>query len=368
MSINQQLNTPYYILNTKKIKNTYTDLYNAFKSFGINGELAYSIKANYNKEIICLLNKMGCKFEVCSYYEFQLLKDYGILSKNIILNGHLNIKNSLDNLSMFEGMIILGSKHNVEDFCSLINVQKQNIKIGLRLNLDFVKKSSELFFSQTSHFGIPSEYWDYVITLLKERQVNISCVQAHFSGNTRNPAIYSIIINELCKFIRKYRLNSIEQIDIGGGFKIGKQFWDFNDYIKTISKSMLSADLINMKLIVELGNSIVRESCTYCSKVIDTYSIGQKNYVLIDGSSLHLYGPGKKVPYEYKIESLHPISESQDIQYIVGNTCKESDCIMELTNAQRIYIGDIIKLYNVGAYTINNIPSFILPKPNLVII
>lgn len=52
-------------------------------------------------------------------------------------------------------------------------------------------------------------------------------------------------------------------------------------------------------------------------------------------------------------------------QYIVGSSCKESDIITEIIDENTLEIGSIIEFYYVGAYSINEIPNFIITKPKV---
>ena len=86
MSINPKI-TPYYLLNLENVKANFLSFQNSIRSIGRNDIIAYSVKANYNPAIIELLNELGSFFEVCSDYEYELMKKQGISASRIIVNG-----------------------------------------------------------------------------------------------------------------------------------------------------------------------------------------------------------------------------------------------------------------------------------------
>ncbi|MGF7186780.1 diaminopimelate decarboxylase [Desulfitispora alkaliphila] len=52
-------------------------------------------------------------------------------------------------------------------------------------------------------------------------------------------------------------------------------------------------------------------------------------------------------------------------QIIVGNTCKESDVILEINNCRRLEVGEVLEFDNLGAYLLNEIPEFLLDYPSV---
>ncbi|WP_294160771.1 hypothetical protein, partial [uncultured Selenomonas sp.] len=165
-------------------------------------------------------------------------------------------------------------------------------------------------------------------------------------------------------------LSSVRMLDIGGGFKTAEEYWTYEDYAAEIFRALHFEKRPSIELMVEPGNSLVRNCCTYRMTVIDVFSLGLRNYVVVDGSSLHLYGPNRQTgcccEVQYRIMSRKERCILEE-QIVVGNTCRETDVILSLHKRPQFFVGDEIVLHDVGAYTLSRISDFLLAKPAIYV-
>lgn len=350
--------TPCYEFNLSSVKENYSYWKSICAKNGRTDIPAYSIKANYDKEILKTIKKLDGTFEVCSYLEYQYLRKLGIASKNIIVNGTAFSKKNLKKILKSGTLIIADSEKIIKDICEL------NIKcnIGLRCNLDYIKTDKNIFFNKISRFGI-THIEEIISFLLKYKKVNLICLQAHFSGNTREPSVFKLIAKTLCEIILHHNLKNISRIDIGGGYKVSRKYWNIRDYYESVLNVLKEKQMKYLKIIFEPGNSIVRNCGKYYTAIIDIKKINGTIYCIANGSIIHLpFLKGKNFK-NYRIQNSKNTKEEK--QYIVGSTCKESDVLAELTNEPALKIGSIVEFYNIGAYSINEIPEFIINKPKV---
>ena len=137
----------------------------------------------------------------------------------------------------------------------------------------------------------------------------------------------------------------------------------YNDYINEISQVYNTFDA-NYKIIYELGNALVRNSTEYYTELISYKNNNDVGILIADGSSLQLPRTNfAKTGYHL----IHNDSskETFNIHQIFGNTCKESDLLIEFIKDEQLSIGDILVIENVGAYSINEINPLILGMPNI---
>ena len=350
--------TPYYEFNLSSVKKNYSNWQEICTKNGRNDTPAYSIKANYEKRILKTIKKLEGTFEVCSYYEYKYLRKLNIASKNIIVNGTAFSKKNLKKILKSGALVIADSEKIIKDICEL------NIKcnIGIRCNLDYIKTDENIFMNKISRFGI-TNIEENISFLLKNKKINLICLQAHFSGNTREPAIFKLITNALCEIILQYNLKSISSIDIGGGYKISKKYWSIEEYYKSVLNVLKEKQMEQLKLIFEPGNSIIGDCGKYYTSIIDIKNINGTKYCVADGSTIHLPFLKGKMHKNYRI--LNSETKKEEKQYVVGNTCKESDVISEFTNASSLKIGSLIEFCYAGAYSINEVPNFIIKKPKI---
>src|SRR3989338_9591287 len=77
---NLKLKTPFFLFSIKKIKARFKE----FKKFFPKSQIHYAVKANSEPELLKVLNKAGCGFEVASKYELSLLKKMKVKPAHIL--------------------------------------------------------------------------------------------------------------------------------------------------------------------------------------------------------------------------------------------------------------------------------------------
>lgn len=359
MSICEKITTPCFLIDVGRVKESYTSFRNAIDKNNRRDIIAYSIKANYDRNIIDTLKQMGAYFEICSDFEFNKLGECGVDLKKVIINGFVISRDDMMKYIESGALVILDSMSQLQ---WLQNIDYP-IQIGIRVNLDYIKKDDNLYTCKNSRFGIDAREKGLFDLIRENKNIQLTCLHCHFSGNTRNPLIYAEITTELCRIIRNNRLSCVKMIDIGGGYKIAPQFWDFNDYVNAVSKALAKQTMEELIVVYEPGNSLVRTSCSYITKIVNEKNMNGILYLTVDGSRLHLSPKNPRDNFDYRIKQ----EEGSIVlkQLIVGSTCKESDVILELNKCNRLTVGDIIQFDNLGAYLLNEISEFLLHKPTV---
>lgn len=356
MSIIKKGLTPFFYIDINKIKENYTELLDSIERTTQKAIIAYSIKANYHPDIIQLLYSLNSYFEVCSKYEYSFLISQGVEPQRIIVNA-CSATNDVFTWGD-KSLIIIDDLQQLKYWVESHN----QCEIGIRVNLDHCT-TDERFRNKSSRFGINIKEPVFIDLLKKADTSKIVCLHCHLSGNNRSPSIYTDVLVELIRIADKLSLTKIKYIDLGGGFRIDSQYYSYNDYVNAIGQVYESFG-INFRIIYELGNALVRNSTEYYTKIISYKNIEGKKIMIADGTSLQL-PRANFVKTGYHFIHDNSLKESFFIRQIFGNTCKESDMIIELEKDEQISIGDILVIENVGAYSINEINTLILGMPNI---
>lgn len=344
--------TPYYLINFEKLKENYLSFKDAIVAVGRTDDIiAYSTKANYNPAIIEQLHNLGSYFEVCSEYEYELMLNYGVSPSRIIVNGCF-----YDDFGRFkDSILILDSAVQVSKWIE--NGCKE--EIGIRVNLDD-STVDERFKNKKSRFGVNFRSVELKALLKTANLQNVVCLHCHLSGNTREPSIYRYVITQLQKICDEYQLSGLKYFDIGGGYKTGDGFWSFTDYVNAVKGACSK----NIRIIFEPGNALVRNCAEYHTKIIAVKPYNDESIFIVDGSSLQI----PKVDYnklEYRVDRAAANRKAFCGTRFCGNTCKESDLLLQLDKKQSLSIGDELVLENIGAYSLNEINPLILGFPNI---
>lgn len=358
MSAEQKI-TPYYEYDSFDVKKRYNMWHNAIKKMNRDDIVAYSIKANYDPKIIDILNEEGAYFEVCSHYEYMYLIDHNIMPQKIIHNGLIHDCQELEYMLDNQSIVFLDS---IQAVSYALQYSKKG-KIGIRCNIDYLKPSSDMFYIKCSRFGL-TNIAEVCNLIEKNSPLEISYLQIHCAGNNRSPAVYEMLLQELCSISRSIvHNNSITKLDIGGGYKIAEQYWDEEAYVNKVVNTLYENNMQNCQLIFEPGNALVRGSAKYVTRIVDRKIIDNNIYLIVDGTIVHLpfYKKGMHLEYELKITGKKKIKT----QIVVGSTCKESDVFFILDNEAELLVGDLIIIKNVGAYAVNEISDFLVGRPNI---
>lgn len=358
MSSNPKI-TPYFLLNLNEIHNNFLEFKQAITKSERNDIVAYAIKANYNNQVLSTILKNGGFFEVSTYDEFSYLKLLHIPSEKIIING------CIPNTQIMKEYLMSGALLIVDSISRLQWLQKEQ-KIGIRFNLDHIKLNNPDFKEKHSRLGIPPHIFSSIV---KENKVDITqiiCVHAHLSNNSKDPYIYALIADELCKIIKENNLSNVRQINVGGGYKIAQGFWRFQDYLEAIIDTLKQHNMEYLQLIFEPGNSIARTSMEYRTKIIDKKEIDNKIILIADGTKHHIEPCNKPVIFELDIHKQNKNSKKLlSLQSIAGCSCKASDIFITLQDFLELDIGDEIVFKNTGAYTPNQQMNFLIKQPKI---
>ena len=376
------LKTPCYIFDTVKFRQNIEIFEQEFANQSEGGKplLGYSVKTNHNIDILKKALLLGMAAEVVSDDEYNLAIQCGYTPDNIIYNGPQKseelliqaLKNrSIVNLDNFEEITVIGQHIKELDVAVL--------KIGLRVNFDLEEKCPDETTAGTevSRFGFCVENGDFEKAVMKLRSMGIlvSGVHMHYSSKSRSLNIYRELAHMAGVLVCKHMIEQERVfIDIGGGFFLGMEERThgkptIEEYAAVIIGEIKKCvDLAKVDLIIEPGASLLATPISYLTKVINTRDIRNTRIATVDGSILHIN------PFMVHRE---PIAEciymkEQDVtqaeQIICGATCMENDRFVRLKNAKEIRVGDYLRCFNAGAYTMGFNSCFINLPPYIYVL
>ncbi|WP_086289163.1 hypothetical protein [Campylobacter devanensis] len=353
--------TPFFKINIKKVKKKYSNLQHSIKTLYRNDIIAFALKANYDIKIIKLLKNLGSYFEISSEYEFNLLQKYNVDTKKIIFGGVIINKKILKKY-IKAGIYLITDSINI---LKELNDFGLEVEVGIRINLDYIKENNIHFYDRYSRFGI--ECSD-IPSIKRFNNIKITCLHAHIPRHDKRPDEYFTITNELCNIIKTFKLSHVKYIDIGGGFKVNKEYWQYVDYAKQVKKALVVNNMENITIIYEPGNSLVLDSTKYITKVIDKKYLHNTQYIYTDGFKEHINHSGRNIINNYKIiraKNTKKQNKEIDKQIIVGCSCRTNDILTIVEDSNEIQIGDYIEFRELGGYTQNRISNFLIRRPKI---
>jgi len=375
--------SPFYLVDRTKFERNFSDLTVAFSSHYRPFILAYSYKTNYTPYLCKTIKQKGGWAEVVSRMEYDLAIRIGQKPSEIIFNGPVkttaDIELALENGSMVN-VDSLSEWALVRDYADA-NPEKK-ISVGLRINIGLSDEAGQSHIQNSlkvGRFGFdPDELNSQFLILnskLQRNNIKIVSLHGHTSTTDRSIWCFEVIVKTLCAVAERYFPDSVEIINVGGGFfgrmHPGMPFKDtpsFEDYAEVICGILNENAWVKKNrptLVIEPGVAMAADCVSFIAKVVSVKTIQDRVLVTVDGSAFHTKPTFHSLNLPYQVLTRNE-NRPLTTYSVVGSTCMEKDILLNDITAPLPEAGDYIQIDNVGAYTVVMAPPFIHPAPAMV--
>ena len=384
--------SPLYLLEKENLINSAENFKRAFKKHQPEYEFFYAVKSNNLPAISEILLQCHYGLEVSSGIELETA--IRLNAKKIIFNGpgktDVELMYAVQNSEKVT--IIMDSIGEFNRLKKICNNLKKNISAGIRLtttNTGLWKK-----------FGIEPEMlpelWS---SAYKSGCIKLCGIHFHSSWNLTPKEQVSLIekISNIIKKLPKDHIDSIEFIDVGGGYWPHHGEWlhysstpegtlkealginktnylthyinqsdGINYFAETISKAITEYihPIVRCKIYLEPGRWICNDAIQILLTVIDKKS---QNVVITDGGTNAVGWERFESDY-FPVLNLSKPELKEHLCNIYGSLCTPHDVWGFSYWGKGIDEGDILMIPMQGAYTYSLRQNFIKPIPNVVII
>lgn len=366
--MNEQLQTPYYVVHKELVDKQLNLLKEALNTFWDSSLIAYSYKTNSLPWLVDYYNRNGCYAEVVSDDEYYLGKQIGVAEDRFVYNGPIKTKETfLEALSA--GCIVNIDAYREIEWLDELSPQG-TYRLGIRVNFDIEKECphQSACGEDGGRFGFCYENGNLqeAIEAIQNKGFNVTCLHMHTSSKTRAIDIYRTIAKKACEIAKRYNLK-LSYLDVGGGYFGGLDNRpQFADYLREITAILAGTfDKRHTTLIVEPGMSLVGPTVSYVTSVIDVKDTTYGRFVVTDGSRTNIDPLMSKTSYFLHLERATAGGRILPKQVICGYTCMEHDRLFHLENDVELMVGDHIVYHKVGAYTMCLSPLFIRYFPSV---
>jgi diaminopimelate decarboxylase len=367
---------PFFIYSATDIKNRYQDLEKALKSSGI--KLYYSVKANSLLSILNGLVFLGSGLEVASIGELELAIKIKVNPSKVSFAGPVKTESELESAIRFGIKTI-----NAESFVEIERINaiakrlgKKQV-IGIRVNpLKQVNKAGGLMGGGSQKFGIDFEKITQreVDKIRSLPNVELSGLHVFSATQILTPKEFINNLENTCRIARDLNnLYKIKYIDFGGGLGIpyfsnehALDIKDLSNKIKTILAKFPFIKANNTSLYLEPGRYIVGSSGIYVVRVDHVKDSRGITYVMVDGGWQHMMRTSPSMPFgQHPIYNLSKPNKLKMKKFDIGGSlCTSVDMLGKSIklpfNTQE---GDLIGVFNAGAYGRNQSPIDFLSHP-----
>ncbi len=370
--------TPFYAYDRALLTRRVADLRAALPA-GI--KLHYAMKANPMPAVVNHMARLVDGIDVASALELNVALDSGADPREISFAGPGKGDDELRK-AVASGILI-----NIESFREvgvLAAIQRETgwtARVAVRVNPDFELKSSGMKMSGgPKQFGVDAEQ---VPELLAEiGKAGLAFEGFHLFAGSQNLRPEAIVEAQRKCFELALRLSEaapspVRFLNLGGGFGIpyfpGEQRIDLSSIGANLAAIQQEAreKLPLAEIVIELGRYFVGEAGVYVCRVIDRkVSRGHTFLVTNGGLHHHLSASGN---FGQVIRKNYPVAignrmdaPAGEAVSVVGPLCTPLDILGDRMNLPEAGPGDLVVVFQSGAYGASASPRGFLSHPDLV--
>lgn len=341
-----------------------------------NVSLHYAIKANPMPDVVDLVSGLVDGLDIASAGELEIALQTACKPQDMSFAGPGKKPFEL------EAAIAAGVTINVESPRELERIGElagsRRPRVALRVNPDFELKSSGMKMAGgPKPFGIDAEATPAVLERIKELPVDF--VGFHIFSGAQN-----LRSEPICDSQRKALALALELaqvapaaprfINIGGGFGIpyfpGDQPLELTDISANLADlgGQLETRFPDCELVVELGRYLVGEAGVYVCTITDKKVSRGQTFLVTDGGLHHHLAAsgnfGQVIRKNYPVAVANKIgSTDTEIASVVGPLCTPLDILADRMPLARAEVGDLIAVFQSGAYGYTASPHGFLGHP-----
>jgi diaminopimelate decarboxylase len=328
-------------------------------------QVLYSVKANPIPELCAALRTAGCRVEIASPLELDVVREAGFRPDQILCSGPGK------NASLVGEMLLADVSHfscdswyDLERLAGVASKTSKPVTALLRLQVSGAPAGSVGVGAMESHFGAdPAELLNGGAARAGAlRGAELAGIHIYSGGQIQSADKLATTF--------EYAIDLAEQItqagvplrllDIGGGFP-----WPFGTSDAPVDISALREKLQRLnaqrrltadaQLWFESGRYLAASCGTLLSTVLDVkVAIGGKTHIILDTGMIHLGGMAGLGRIYRAVASIEPLGKTDGERLqsvdVMGPTDYALDYVTRDASVPRLKPGDMVAIPNVGAY------------------
>jgi diaminopimelate decarboxylase len=369
--------TPFYAYDRQLITNRVAELR---KNMPPDLKIHYALKANPMPAVVQHMANIVDGFDLASAGEMKVALDTTMPSEHISMAGPGKRTHELKQAIAAAITINVESCHELETIALLSEQTGTQAHVAIRINPAFELKASGMKMGGgPKQFGIDEELLPDVLKRTKE--LNLDFKGFHIYSGSQNLKAESIIEAQkksidLAINLSKHCPTPVKKLNIGGGYGIpyfpGETPLDLQKLGDELAKSMDSYKAINpqAEIIIELGRYLVGEAGIYVCQILDKKISRGQIFLVVDGGLHHYlaasgnFGQVIRKNYPVAIGNKMNILDNETVN-IVGPLCTPLDILADKMELPTAEIGDLVVIYQAGAYGLTASPTAFLSQPSV---
>lgn len=344
-------------------------------------KLHYAMKANPLPALVGLMARLVDGIDVASAGELKVALDAGVNPQEVSFAGPGKRDVELRQAVAAGVLINMESFREVGVLAAISSALGVPARVAVRVNPDFELKGSGMKMGGgPKQFGVDAEQ---VPALLRQiGRAGLAFEGFHLFAGSQNLRAESICEAQQKSYELALRLaqeapSPVRFLNLGGGFGIpyfpGEQRLDLAPIGDNLARLAQRAriEFPQGALVIELGRYLVGEAGIYVTRIVDRkLSRGQVYLVADGGLHQHLSASGN---FGQVVRKNYPVvignkvdAPHHEVSTVVGPSCTPLDLLADRQTLSPAEVGDLVVVYQSGAYGASASPQAFLGHPACV--
>jgi len=356
----QRYGTPLYVYSATGIRDRLTAFENAFRD--TPHTICYSVKANSNVNILRLLARQGCGFDVVSGGELErVLTADRRAAKRVVFSG---VGKSRDEMTaaLKAGILLFNVESESELWVLAECATRLRVvaSVALRVNPDVAADTHPYISTglRKHKFGVPiSSARELYAKASGARHLRVAGVSVHIGSQITDVAPFGDAVKRVADLVCALRSDGhkIGYVDTGGGLGIDyeEQGLEFADYVARYARAVTDPlRSLNVHLLLEPGRSIVGPAGVLLTSVLYKKENDGKRFLVVDAAMNDLIRPALYGAYHEIVPVVQDksVSAKKEVVDVVGPVCESGDFFARDREISKVEEGDLLAVMDTGAY------------------
>jgi diaminopimelate decarboxylase len=344
-------------------------------------KIHYAMKANPMPALVAHMASLVDGIDVASGGELKVALDAGANPREVSFAGPGKSETDLRRAVAAGILINIESFREVSELARIAAETGYPARVAVRVNPDFELKSSGMKMGGgPKQFGVDAER---VPELLQEiGRAGLAFEGLHLFAGSQNLKPEAIVeaqqkSYELARTLAAHAPSPVKTLNLGGGFGIpyfpGEQPLDLAPIAANLTAlaERAKSDFPKAELVIELGRYLVGEAGLYVARIIDKKVSRGHVYLVTDGGLHHHlsasgnFGQVIRKNYPAAIGNRMASTETETAT-VVGPLCTPLDLLADRMELAKAEVGDLVVVYQSGAYGFTASPQGFLSHPACV--
>ncbi len=344
--------TPLFVYDGDAVVQHYRELYDFIKWPKL--KIHYAMKANYNFELLKLLNANNASLDTVSPGDVMLALKAGFTTDRIIYTANNMTDEEVEMVYNMGVLMNIGSLSRLEKF----GKTHPGSDVCLRFNPDVVDGAHAKIMTggDLTKFGILLKDVETVKEMVAKYKLNVVGLHEHTGSGLQHTESVLQSMKNIMAIATKENFPNLKFLDFGGGFKVPyKPDEERVDYVKmgnditTLFSDYCEKYGSELEMYFEPGKYIVAEAGYL---LVEVNTIKNNNSRIIAGCNSgfpQLIRPIMYDAYHHIVNISNPNGQV-NLYDICGNICETGDRFAEQRELPEVREGDLLSIENAGAY------------------